>query len=99
MTTARDILRILDEYERKPESYGVKLRLNLAELVIQQLNVTGWSMRQLAETSGVSEAYISRILHSDANCSFDTVGKILFALGVRARLQIEPGGRTTAASI
>lgn len=86
MASTQDILRILDEYERKPESYGMKLRLNLAELVIQQLNSNGWSQRDLAQEAGLKEAYISRILHSDANCTFESAGKILFALEIKVAL-------------
>ncbi len=86
MASTQDILRVLDEYKRKPESYGVKLRLNLAELVIQQLNSNGWSQRDLAKRTGLKEAYISRILHSDANCTFESAGKILFALGIKVAL-------------
>lgn len=86
MASTQDILRVLDEYKRKPESYGMKLRLNLAELVIQQLNSSGWSQRDLAQETGLKEAYISRILHSDANCTFESAGKILFALGIKVAL-------------
>ena len=86
MTSALDILRVLDEYKRKPESYGMKLRLNLAELVIQQLNSNGWSQRDLAQKAGLKEAYISRVLHSDTNCTFESAGRILFALGIKAAL-------------
>ena len=86
MVSTQDILRVLDEYKRKPESYGMKLRLNLAELVIQQLNSNGWSQRDLAQETGLKEAYISRILHSDANCTFKSAGRILFALGIKVAL-------------
>ena len=86
MASTQDILRVLDEYKRKPESYGMKLRLNLAELVIQQLNSNGWSQRDLAKRIGRKEAYISRILHSDANCTFESAGRILFALGIKVAL-------------
>ena len=86
MASTQDILRVLNEYKRKPESYGLKLRLNLAELVIQQLNSNGWSQRDLAQETGLKEAYISRILHSDANCTFESAGKILFALEIKVAL-------------
>jgi transcriptional regulator with XRE-family HTH domain len=95
MASTQDILRVLDEYKRKPESYGLKLRLNLAELVIQQLNSNGWSQRDLAQKTGLKEAYISRILHSDANCTFESAGKILFALGIKVALLPEPEWTST----
>ena len=86
MASTQDILRALAEYKQKPESYGMKLRLNLAELVIQRLKSNGWSQRDLAQEAGLKEAYISRILHSDANCTFESAGKILFALEIKAAL-------------
>ena len=95
MASTQDILRVLDEYKRKPESYGMKLRLNLAELVIQQLKSNGWSQRDLAQETGLKEAYISRILHSDANCTFELAGKILFALEVKVALLPEPEWTST----
>ena len=37
----------------------------------------------------MKEAYISRILHSDANWTCDSAGRILFALGVQPILMAE----------
>jgi len=87
----QDILRALEEYERtEPKSRGLELRLNLAEIVIRHLRQKGWTQRELALRISRKESYISRIVHSDANCTLDTVGRLLFALGVHARLAEEP---------
>ena len=82
-----DILRALDEYDSEEASVGLELRLSLAEIVRGQLGRMGWSQRDLAERTGLRESYISRVLHSNANCTLGTAGKFLFALGIRARLQ------------
>ena len=87
MTKASDFLNALEDYKQNdPESQGVHLRLNLAEIVIRQLNANGWTQAELAERIGKKEPFISRIIHSDTNCTFDTAGRILFALGVQAEL-------------
>ncbi len=87
MATVRDILAILDEYEKDPESYGIQLRLNLAEIVIRQLDARGWTQRDLAERAGLKEPYVSRVIHSDANCTLESAGRLLHALGVEAALK------------
>ena len=84
----QDILQALEEYEKTcPASVGVGLRLDLAEIVLRNLRRKGWSQRTLARETGLKESYISRVLHSNANCTFETAGNLLFALGIRAQLE------------
>ena len=96
MAKASDILRALEDYERNdPESRGVLLRLNLAEIVLRRLDALGWTQAELAKRAGKRESFISRIIHSDANCEFDTAGRILFALGVEVELaEKTPAGQS-----
>lgn len=86
MTTVEEILEDLKQFEEDPESRGVQLRLNLAEIVIRSLRAKGWTQRQLADEAGMKESYVSRVLHSAANCTFDSAGKLLFALDVSASI-------------
>ena len=65
---------------------GVELRLHLSEIVLRHLRRHDWSQRELAEKTGLKESFISRVVHSNANCTFETAGRLLFALGVRARI-------------
>ncbi len=84
----QDILQALEEYEETcPASIGVGLRLDFAEIVLRNLRSKGWSQRTLATKTGLKESYISRVLHSNANCTFETAGNLLFALGIRAQLE------------
>ena len=46
----------------------------------------GWTQKRLAEEVGKKEAQISRLVNADANCTFETASRILFALGIRARI-------------
>ncbi len=82
----QEILRALREYEDTPESWGLELRLNLAETVIRGLRQKGWSQRDLARATSMKESFISRVLHSDANCTLDTVGRLFHALDVNAHI-------------
>ncbi len=86
MSTISDLNRILRDFEDSPEGVGYELRLNLSEIVLRNLRSKGWTQRQLADESKKLESYITRVVHSQQNCGLDTVGQILYALGVRASL-------------
>lgn len=87
MSHVQDILKALDEYHQTPESRGMKLRLNLAEIILRHIKENNWTQKELARKTSFKDSFISRLLHSDANCTFETVGRILFALGVEAKLE------------
>jgi transcriptional regulator with XRE-family HTH domain len=68
------------------------LRLDLAEIILRALNERGWTQRQLADAAGMREQYVTRVIHSSQNCTVDIIGRLLFALQVKAKLQ--PAGFT-----
>ncbi len=72
------------EFAATPQSVGFHFRLNLASLLCELLDEKGWTQKQLAEAAGMKEAVVSRIINADSNCRFETAGRLLFALGVRA---------------
>lgn len=82
----QEILRALKQYEDTPESWGLELRLNVAEIIISALRRKGWRQGDLAREASMKESFISRVLHSDANCTLDTVGRLFHALGVDAHM-------------
>src|ERR1700693_4419125 len=81
-----ELLAGLEEFERSPASRGLDLRLDLAQIVLHRLSELGWTQRQLGEAAGTPEQVVTRIVHSSANCTFDTAGRILFALGTKPKL-------------
>ena len=87
MSHVQDILKALDQYHQTPESRGMKLRLNLAEIILRHIKENNWTQKELARKTSFKDSFISRLLHSDANCTFETAGRILFALGVEAKLE------------
>ena len=87
MSHVPDILKALDEYHQTPESRGIKLRLNLAQIILRHLKENNWTQKELARKTSFKDSFISRLLHSDANCTFETAGRILYALGVEAKLE------------
>jgi len=90
----RAFLNALDEYNRtNPESVGVELQLDLAQIVLAGVKRLGWTQDRLAKEADVSQGQINRILHGERNCTFDTAGRILFALGIRAKLKEVPEGK------
>ncbi len=68
----------------------MQLRLNLAEIILRYLRLNDWTQRDLASATSFKDSFISRLLHSNANCTFDTAGRVLFALGVDARIEEVP---------
>ncbi len=87
---SRSILSKLGAFNRTQESVGVELRVSLSELLVRTLRIRGWSQRQLAAAADVKEPFVSRILHGNVNCTLDTIGNLLFALGVRAKFEETP---------
>lgn len=84
----REILEHLAEFERTPQAFGQELRLSVAQLVLGHLRQRGWTQSYLAAKAGLSARHVREILHSNTNCTLDTVGKLLHALGIHARLKV-----------
>ena len=82
----RDLLSDIAEFEAAPESAGHELRLDLAEIVLRHLDGRQWTQRKLADAAGMKSPFITRITHAAQNCTFDVAGRLLFALGVKAKL-------------
>lgn len=85
-----EILHDLAQFEATPAGIGHELRLDLADAIVNTCKTNGWTHRQLAERAGMKPAQLSRIVHGSTNCTFDVAARILFALGLRARLSIMP---------
>lgn len=91
MSTIKEILDQLAQSKETDEGISMSLRLDFAELILRNLALKNdWTQARLAQESGLRESYISRVIHSDANCQISTFGKILRALGVRATLVEKP---------
>ncbi len=91
MTPSESIQSIhasLAEYEATPDSRGLELRLNLAEIVIRRLKELRWTQEKLAHLTSINRAHISSIIHSNSNCTFNTIGRVLFALDVHVRFEV-----------
>ena len=84
--TIRSIHARLAKFKDSPIGYGVHLRHDLSTLILDRLEYLGWTQRQLADAMGSPESFVSRLIHSDANCTFEVVGRVLHALGSRPRL-------------
>lgn len=94
MSDLQALQRVIGELDRLPERVGHELRLDLAALITRGLNRRGWSRKRLAEEAGMKPSFVSRVLHSDSNCTFEVAGRLLLALGIEVSL-IE---RTSAAA-
>ena len=86
MATTQDLLKVLEDFDKKPESQGYRLRLDLSAIVLRHLSEKGWTQQQLADAAGVKPPYVTRIIHGATNCTFESAGNVLFALGVKVKL-------------
>lgn len=86
MNHFQGILDDLREFEASPESRGFDLRLDLADIILRHLDGKRWTQKRLAEAAGMKPSFLTRVIHASNNCTFDVAGRILFALGVQAKL-------------
>jgi len=86
----RDALEFLEQldadFSDSPQGYGHQLRLDFAQILWRRMNELGWTQSRLSDESGFTPAFVSNIVHGNQNCTLDTVGKALYALGIRAQL-------------
>jgi DNA-binding phage protein len=76
-------LRTIESFENSPQGFGFSLRADLSDIIARYLNERGITQVQLAAAAGMKPQQLSRIIHSSANSTLDTVGRILFALGTK----------------
>lgn len=95
----KELQKQLARFEQTPESYGLDLRLDLADIVLRGLRERGWTQKQLAQKVGMKESFVSRIIHANANCTFDVAGRILVAFENRPRLATVQATEAVTASI
>ena len=85
--TLNRIKKRLEEFKNSPVGYGARLRLDFAEIIWCGLERNNWSQRRLSREVGLADSVVSNLIHGNKNCTLDTVGKIIHALGTRATLQ------------
>jgi transcriptional regulator with XRE-family HTH domain len=82
----RRLVERLEQYETTADAVSMDLRLDLADAIIRALRERGGTQQQLAEAAGMKPSFISRLVHSNANCTFEVAARVLHALGLRATL-------------
>ncbi|MCA9312058.1 MAG: helix-turn-helix domain-containing protein [Phycisphaerales bacterium] len=76
----------LRHFNATPEGRSQTLRADLATIMIQRLSELGWTQKELARRCGKPESFISRLIHTDTNCTFEVAAHVLHTLGVQPRL-------------
>lgn len=89
MSDIDTIHEALSEYKQTPESYGLELRLNLAEIVLAYLKRTGVTQYQLANRAGMDSGRLNQVIQANANCTLDIVGRLVEAMGLKGRLVVD----------
>lgn len=83
----KEMLQELETFEKTDEAAAIELRTSFTKILIEHLRKKEWTQRQLAEAAGVKESYISRVLHGECNCTFDTAAKLLLALDAKVEFR------------
>lgn len=79
-----DLLEELAAFENTAAGWAMDLRLSFSDIIIKRLRQLGWSQKRLAAEAEITEPLVSHLVHADANCTLDTVAKVLFALRAKA---------------
>jgi plasmid maintenance system antidote protein VapI len=87
MATVNDLIRRHREYRKTPQSAGMQLRIDLSGIIAKKLHEKRWTQKQLADAAGLKESQVTNLIHSNKNCTFDTAGRVLHALGVKVALR------------
>jgi hypothetical protein len=88
MSEVRERLRErLERFKASPAGYGAKLRFDFAEIIWRNLERKPGSPRRLAKKARLADSVISNLIHGNKNCTLDTVGKVIHALGTEVTLQ------------
>ena len=82
MSLLKNLQKTLADHEQDPLSTGMELRVGFAKLVLDEMDRKKWNQRTLAKAAGMKPSFISRVIHSDSNCTFEVAGRILHALGI-----------------
>lgn len=90
MSVFDDLGADVQAFRETPDSVGLDLRMDLAELVARHLHGTGLTQAQFGAQFGKKAPYINRIISGTQNCTLDLVGQIIFAMGLRAKLSAGP---------
>lgn len=86
MAIIQDLHDELDQFKDSEFGFGYDLRVDLGNLIIEQMQSLNWTQAQVAQAAGVKASFINRIIHAEANCTFAVAGKILHALCVKPKL-------------
>ena len=80
------IQKEIDKVDSTAEGSSLDLRLDLSSLICKKLAENKWTQKELAHRVGMKESLLNRIIHGASNCTFETAGRILFALGIKGQL-------------
>ena len=74
------------------------MTLEFIDALAAQMDSQAVSGAELARRMGTSRAWVSRVLAGECNFTAATMGKLAFALGMRATIQVVPIGEAASGS-
>ena len=69
------------------EGKALRIRLDLAKLMLQEMKANGWTQGRLAKEIGWKDSFLSNVIHGDQNWTTETYGRIAHALDMNLELR------------
>jgi transcriptional regulator with XRE-family HTH domain len=84
--STQSLLSILNDAENSARGVEMEFRLDFSDLILKGLERKQWTQKELAAASRISEPMLTSIIHAERNFTASTLGRLLFALAMRAKL-------------
>jgi len=68
------------------ESVKIAMQFEIAKFVLAQLKKKGMTQKELANQLKMKPSQLNKILHAEKNCTIDTIAKLYFKLGYKAKI-------------
>ncbi|WP_010279990.1 helix-turn-helix domain-containing protein [Paenibacillus senegalensis] len=86
-------MKTWDEFEKEISSVDdiemetIKQKAWMVSAIIRQRRMLGWTQEQVAQRAGLSQSMVARLENSTQIPRYDTLQKVVLALGLRFELE------------
>ncbi len=88
--TPDTLSKMLNKFNKEPESHVIDLQLDVGDIVMNELYRTKMRPSTLAKRLGRSEVYVEHIMCASKRLSIKEIGHIFHALKIRCEIKIKP---------
>ena len=81
-----EVFRAESDFDSSPNGWAVDLRLDFSHLILHEMHKRKLTQQDVADMCKMKSPALTRIIHNKQNCTFDTIAKVMFGLGIRPQL-------------